>query len=211
MGFVYQTSNILFRGALSIFGHWEVEGSECVPPKGPIIVASNHQSNLDPPLLAVSIPRPINYMAKPGLFANPIASMFLRAYGAFPLDPQGRDLKAIQQSIKMLNENKVLAVFPEGTRSPGGMRKAIPGIAMIAMRPGAPILPVGITGTEVIGPPWQIAMPKGRFKVNIGEPFSIPSLEGKINRTHLESITTMIMHRVASLLPENYRGVYALK
>ena len=211
MGFIYGTSNILFRGALSIFGHWEVEGSECVPPRGPVILASNHPSNLDPPLLAVSIPRPISYMAKPGLFAHPIASMFFKAYGAFPLDVHGRDLGAIQKSLRLLRENRVLAIFPEGTRSPNGMRKAIPGIAMIAMKSGAPILPVGITGTEVIGPTWQVAVPKGRFKVKIGEPFSIPSLEGKINRTHLESITTMIMDRVASLLPANYRGAYALK
>ncbi|MFH1560196.1 MAG: lysophospholipid acyltransferase family protein [Chloroflexota bacterium] len=211
MGVVYGTSNVLLKGALHIFGDWKVEGREYVPPKGPLIIVSNHQSNMDPPILAVSIPRRINFMAKRGLFHNPVASLFLKAYGAFPLNQSGNDLAAIQRSLKMLSRGAALVIFPEGTRSPGAIRKAIPGIAMIALRSGAPILPVGITGTESIGPPWQIAIPRGEFKVRIGQPFSVPPMEGKVIRGQLEVITTMIMERVAALLPESYRGVYALK
>ena len=210
MGIIYSTSNILLKGALGIFGDWKVEGRECVLPKGPLIIVSNHQSNLDPPILAVSIPRRINFMAKRGLFHNPVASHFLKAYGAFPLNQSGNDLAAIQRSIRILSRDGALVIFPEGTRSPGAMRKAIPGIAVIALRSGAPILPVGITGTEVIGPPWQIAIPKGKFRIRIGQPFSVPPMEGAVVRGQLEAITTMIMERVAALLPENYRGVYDL-
>ena len=208
MGLVYNTANLLLRGALRIFGDWKVEGRECVPPRGPLIIVSNHQSNMDPPILAVSIPRRINFMAKRGLFQNPVASRFFKAYGAFPINPSGNDLAAIQRSIRMLSRDAALVIFPEGTRSPGAMRKAIPGIAMIALRSGAPILPVGITGTEVIGPPWQVAIPKGQFRVMIGQPFSVPPMEGTVVRGQLEAITTMIMERVATLLPESYRGVY---
>lgn len=209
MGFIYSTSTLLMRGALHLFGDWKVEGIECVPPKGPLLIVSNHQSNIDPPLLSASIPRPINFMAKRGLFHNPVAAQFLKAYGAFPLNLTGADLGAIRRSVQLLSRDAAMAIFPEGTRSPGAMRKAIPGIALVALRSGAPILPVGISGTETIGPLWQVAIPKGRFRVNIGQPFSVPQMDGRVSRWQLEAITTMIMERVADLLPESYTGVYS--
>ena len=89
MGVVYGVSNVLMRGALRIFGDWKVEGVEYVPPMGPLIIVSNHQSNMDPPILAASIPRRVTFMAKRGLFHNPLASRFLKAYGAFPLNRAG--------------------------------------------------------------------------------------------------------------------------
>ena len=211
MALVYGTATFLMQGALRLLGDWKVEGRECVPPKGPLLIVSNHQSNMDPPILSASIPRRINFMAKRGLFHNPVASHLLKAYGAFPLNQNGGDLAAIQRSIKLLSLDAAMVIFPEGTRSPGAMRKAIPGIALIALMSGAPILPVGITGTERIGPPWQVAIPTGEFRVTIGQPFSIPPMEGKVKREQLETITTMIMERVASLLPESYRGVYGLQ
>ena len=210
MGVVYNMSNTLLRGALRIFGEWKVEGLENVPPMGPLIIVSNHQSNMDPPLLGASIPRKITFMAKRGLFKNPAASQFFKAYGAFPLNESGNDLGAIQRSVRLLDRDAALGIFPEGTRSPGAMKRAIPGIALIALRSRAPILPVGIVGTEVIGPPWQVAVPKGTFTVTIGQPFTIPHMEGNIVRGQLEAITTMIMERVAALLPESYRGTYSL-
>ena len=210
MGVVYGVSNMLVRGALRIFGDWKVEGLEYVPPMGPLIIVSNHQSNMDPPILAASIPRRMTFMAKRGLFHNPLASSFLKAYGAFPLNQSGNDLGAIQRSLRILAKDGVIAIFPEGTRSPNAMRKAIPGISMIALRSRAPILPVGIVGTEVIGPPWQVAMPRGTFSITIGQPFTLPHMEGAIVRGQMEAITTMIMERVASLLPKSYRGVYSM-
>jgi len=211
MGVVFSTANVLMRGALRLLGDWKVEGVECVPPRGPLLVVGNHQSNIDPPLLAASVPRRLYFMAKRGVFHDPVVSFLLRAYGAFPLNRDGGDLRAIQWALRMLSQDGALGVFPEGTRSPGAMRRALPGIAMIALRSQAPILPVGMTGTERIGSIWQVAFPRGEFRVRIGQPFSLPPIEGKVSREQLEAITTMIMERVAALLPESYRGEYSRK
>ena len=209
MGLVYSTTTTLMKGALRLFGDWQVEGRELVPLTGPLLVVANHQSNIDPPLLAASLPRRAHFMAKRGLFRDPVVAFLLKAYGVFPLNRDGGDLAAISWVLGMLRKNAALALFPEGTRSPGAMRKAIPGISMIALRSGAPILPVGITGSENIGPIWRVAMPTGKFRVRIGQAFSLPKVDSRIGREQLESATTMIMERVASLLPESYRGVYA--
>ena len=155
MGVVYSSATFMMRNALRVFGDWQVEGKECVPPRGPLIVVSNHQSNMDPPVLTASMPRRVFFMAKRGLFNGPILSFLLKAYGAFPLNRDGGDLAAIQWCLKMLDSGSAIGIFPEGTRNPKAMQKGIPGIAMIAIKSGAPILPVGMTGTERTGPPWQ--------------------------------------------------------
>ena len=211
MGVVYSSARFMMRNALRLFGDWQVDGMECVPPKGGLIVVSNHQSNMDPPLIMASLPRRVYFMAKRGIFNGPIISTLLKAYGTFPLNRDGGDLQAIQWSLKMLDSGQVIGIFPEGTRSPGGMRKGIPGIAMIALKSGVPILPIGMTGTERTGPPWQVAMPTGEFRVKIGQPFSLPVIEGRVSREQLQSMTDMIMERVAALLPADYRGVYDLR
>ena len=81
MPLIYNVSNFMMRGALRLFGDWKVEGKEYVPPMGPLIVVSNHLSNLDPPMLASSMPRRVHFMAKAGLFRNPIAAAFFRTLG----------------------------------------------------------------------------------------------------------------------------------
>ena len=210
MHLAYSASGAMMRNALRLFGDWKVEGRECVPPMGPLLVVSNHLSNLDPPMLGASLPRRIRFMAKRGVFANPLVSLFLKAYGAVPLERNGSDIRTLNWTLRMLQQDAAIAVFPEGTRSPGGMREAIPGVALIALKSGAPILPVGLTGTESVGPIWQVAVPRGTFRVRIGQPFSLPPIEGRVSREQLEALTTMIMERVAALLPESYRGVYSL-
>ena len=209
MGLVYSGANAFMKGALHLFSDRQIEGIERVPLTGPLLVVANHQSNIDPPLLATSLPRRAYFMAKRGLFHDPVLAFLMKSYGLFPLNRDGGDLAAIRWALGMLRQNAALALFPEGTRSPGAMRKAIPGVSMIALRSGAPILPVGITGSEHVGPIWRMLVPTGKLVVNIGQPFSLPPAEGKVGREQLESATTTIMEHVAALLPESYRGVYA--
>jgi len=207
---VYRVCRAGMRTVLRLFADWEVEGVENVPMWGPLIVASNHLSNLDPPLLTASIPRRLHFLAKRTLF-KPGVAQFLRAYGAYPLDRDGRDVGALAWALRLLQRDGAIALFPEAHRNPyRGMQRAVPGVALLALRSGAPILPVAITGTERLQPLWRIPFPTGRIRVRIGPPFSLPLVEGRPSREVLQALADQVMHRIALLLPPEYRGVYAL-
>ena len=208
MGIVYGTSNLLLKSALKVFGDWEVDGKENVPKDGALIVVANHLSDIDAGILNASIPRRVEFMAKADLFERPILSHLFRAYGAFPISENGREFHSINQSLNILNHNRVMGIFPEGAKNPTSLGRAMLGTAMIAMMSGAPILPVGITGTEVVGNWLRICYPKGTFRITIGRPFLVPTAKDGRYRKNVESATDIIMEEIAALLPESHRGVY---
>lgn len=198
----------LQKGTLRLFADWKVSGRENVPPMGPLIIVANHQSNFDPSLLACSVPRTIRFLAKENIFGNPIARWFLYNYGAFPVDREGMDVAAYRWARERLSHDQALVLFPEGTRNRGSMGPAKSGVTRLALQTQAPILPVGITGTEHIGGLLRHFNPTGKLRVNIGTPFSLPVIEGKPDKAVVESLTQMVMERIAALLPEEYRGEY---
>ena len=208
MGIVYLTSNLLLRSALRIFGDWKVCGRENVPKDGALIVVANHISDIDAGILNASIPRRVEFMAKADLFQKPVISQLFRAYGAFPINENGREFYSINHSFQILNRDGVIGIFPEGAKNPTALGNAMLGAAMIANVSGAPILPVGITGTESVGDGIRICYPRGRFRITIGQPFVAQALGETRPREHLEAVTDVIMKRIAALLPESYRGVY---
>jgi 1-acyl-sn-glycerol-3-phosphate acyltransferase len=196
----------LLRSVVWIFGRYEVVGVEHVPADGPLIVVANHLNNADPPLLGAAIPRRIRFMAKQELFETK-AGAFYRWFGAFPVRRFEADLAALRQAQSILKEGGVLGMFPEGHRSHGnGMGPPHPGTALIALRTGAPLLPVGITGTEAIRTP-MVLLRNPRIRVVIGEPFTLTA-NRRISAEQVESGTDEIMRRIAALLPPKYRGVY---
>jgi 1-acyl-sn-glycerol-3-phosphate acyltransferase len=191
---------------------FEVVGKEHIPPEGPIILASNHLNNADPPMIALAIrPRYPMYMAKREMIRWPILGPAFRIFGAFPVRRGEADLSALRAATEVIKGGALLVMFPEGTRTrTGGLTKGHPGTALIALRTGVPVLPVAITGSEGIGWPWLFLKPFSvrHVKVTIGEPFRVPPVERINTKSTLEAHETIMRH-IAALLPPKYRGVYA--
>ena len=210
-GWIYKFCQVVQRTALRLFAKYEAAGRENVPADGALIIVSNHLGNIDPPMLVSTIPRRIFFLAKSGLFRGAFAKWFLAMYGAFPVNREGADVRAYRWVIDQLKNDGAVVLFPEGTRSPNGMREAKQGVVQIASRTGATILPVGITGTEKMGSWARVFFPTGAIRVSIGKAFQLPEIEGKPTKEDMDSMTLLIMGKIAELLPEQYQGAYAKK
>ena len=208
MTFFYYLERAIVKCLFGLLTRRRVKGKEHVPPEGSLIVVSNHLNLADPPLLAASIPRRIVFMAKEESFRDPIQGPLVRGFRAFPVRRGGLDRQALRAALRVLDDGLALGMFPEGTRSADArLQEGRSGSALIALRSGSPILPVGVTGTEgLLGP--ALLFGRRRITVNIGEPFTLPPVEGRLTKTELANATHVIMGRVAELLPETYRGVY---
>jgi 1-acyl-sn-glycerol-3-phosphate acyltransferase len=191
---------------------FEVVGKEHLPLEGGLILASNHLNNADPPMIALAIrPRYPMYMAKLEMIRWPILGPAFRAFGAFPVRRGEADLSALRAASEVVQSGALLVMFPEGTRSrTGGLTRGHPGTGLIALRTGAPVLPVGITGSEGVGWPWLFLKPRSirHITVTIGEPFRLPPVR-RVNSEAAIEATDTIMRHIAALLPPKYRGVYA--
>lgn len=196
-----------------IFG-MRIEGLENIPKSGPALLISNHLHNFDPILLYAVLIRPGRFMAKKEVFSVPVIGWLTKFFDGFPVDRGHADRAALRLAERHLANGKIVGIFPEGTRSPDAtLQTAYPGVAMIAVRSGAPILPVVIFGTERIpfngkkgrGQAWR----RPQVIVRIGRPFNLPELQPGQRRPSLPSVTDYMMTEVARLLPPEYRGVYA--
>lgn len=211
MPWFYYVSRLIVRILLLLLTRRQVRGKQNIPSQGPLLIVANHLSLADPPLLNISLGRKAMFMAKGKLFRFRVLGYFMRGLGAFPVHPGRPDRGAFRQAEQVLAQGLALVIFPEGIRSRRAkLQRSFSGPALIALRSGAPILPVGITGTEKLErAPWLLRRP--RVIVNIGHPFHLPPINGKLTRTALDELTNCIMQRVAELLPVEYRGTYARK
>ena len=138
---------------LKIFWRMEIIGIENLPQSGGLIIASNHVSYLDPAVLTASFNRKIYFLTKKEVFKNNFISFLLKNMNALPIDRGKVDMLAFKKAINILREEKVLGIFPEGTRSSNGELQELKlGTIKIAMKTGVPILPAGIIGTHKIYP-----------------------------------------------------------
>ncbi len=202
---LYRVLYLLCNFFFKILFRLKIEGSENVPRQGGFIVVSNHVSHLDPIILSISLKRPIHFMAKEELFEIPVFGFIISRLNAFPVRRGSFDRKAIQNSLKLLDEEKVLGMFPEGTRSTDGkLNKPHHGPATFAYRVGVPIVPMGLIGTGE-------ALRKGtwlpkfkRIKVRIGEPlYFSKSSRVKIEKSDIIRASNEIMESISSLIKEN--------
>jgi len=195
-----------------------IEGAiDELPMEGPLILAANHASNLDGVVLGSwlipKLGRRIHWLGKKELFDWPIVAYVARNGGVHPVDRGTADIEAFRLARRILEEGNVLFVFPEGTRSPdGSLQHAHDGVASLALRTGVPIVPLGIAGSNGVWPRGQkIPHPGGHVTVRIGRPFRpadvLPAAADR--RTAKAALTTVIMERIAELLPPSQRGVYS--
>ena len=194
-----------------LFTRRRVRGRENVPRKGGAIFVSNHINLVDSPLLGISLGRRVAFMAKEEVFNSRIIGYIMSSFGAFPVSKWRPDRKALQRAIQILEDGKSLVIFPEGMRSRSRRLKlAFHGAALIASRSGAPIIPVGITGTtKITGLSWIWHRPE--ITVNVGESFTLPRVNGKLTKPELSRLTDIIMGRIAALLPLEQQGSYTCR
>ena len=197
-----------------------VDGMANVPRHGPVILAINHISNGDPVVVGGWLTpalkrRRIHWMGKREIFDWPVIGWIAGHGGIHPVDRGHADVEAFRLATKILELGYVLLVFPEGTRSPtGALQEAKDGLAMLAMRTGATIVPIGVNNTDAVWKKGQKVprpFPRRTITVRIGEPFAVADVvpPDADRRSAKTLATTAIMGRIAALLDPRHRGVYA--
>ena len=169
IGRYQDTATSVLRPILRKAYHLAVRGADLVPRSGPAVLASNHDSLLDIPVLVVASPRPVWFMAKVELFRGRVASRFFHELGGFPVRRGGYDLRAIRGARAVLDRGRLLGMYPEGTRAPH-LQGFLPGAAWLALATGAPLVPVAVTGTADALPRGSTRPRRSEVKVSFGEP-----------------------------------------
>jgi 1-acyl-sn-glycerol-3-phosphate acyltransferase len=163
-----------------VFFRYRFTGKSNVPLTGPVLLVSNHQSNLDPVLVGLACPRQLKYLARQGLFFFPF-NLWIRALGAVAIDRERGALAGMRKTIELLKENNAVLVFPEGSRTPDGkLHEMLPGFCVLARRSRATIVPVALDGAFA-------SLPRGSFLVR---PHAISlSIEVPITPTQYEQLS----------------------
>lgn len=197
------------KAILRTFMRIEDTAVNSVPMSGPLIMATNHINWLDAPVGFSHLhPRPVTAFAKIETWDSPVMRVLFNAWDAIPINRSQVDFKAFKKAEEALSHGKIIAIAPEGTRSNNGkLNIGYPGIVLLALRSGAPIMPFVFYGNE-------------NFKANIkryrrtpmflkaGEPFRLKPVAGNPDKETRQEMTDAIMYEIARLLPESYRGKY---
>ena len=185
-----------------LFWSLKIKGGNFVNHKGPLILAANHVSYLDPVIVGISVKRPIIFIAKKEVFDIPILSFILRKLGVIPVDKKNINPASVKKIITLLKKGHIIGIFPEGTRSLNGqLLKLNSGMIKIALQTNAPIIPIGINGTFDIYPP-HAKIPaffkRKNIYVNFGKPIHLDSSKRK-DAEYLEESLQKIEQEIKEL------------
>ncbi|RHW41233.1 1-acyl-sn-glycerol-3-phosphate acyltransferase [Neobacillus notoginsengisoli] len=194
----YSFARFVANAALKPLYRYKVYGLENFPKEGGVLLCSNHINNLDPPVVGITSPRPVHFMAKEELFTVPVLKSIIRACNAFPVKRGMSDREALRKGLGVLKAGEVLGLFPEGTRSKTGeIGKGLAGAGFFALRSEAHVVPCAIIG------PYKAFR---KLTVIYGEPIDMDSLRKE--KASPEVVTELIMSEIRKLI-EKHKGVSA--
>jgi len=198
---LYKLTQILIRSVLHLNGGLVVKGRENIPVEGGVIIAANHISYIDPPLIGAVLPRRATFMARKGLFEMPLIRWAMKQT-AIPVDRKKTQPSTIKEAVRRLKKGEVVVLFPEGRRSDTGeLLEGKRGIGMLVSLSGAPVVPSLITGTDKVLPVDARWLKRARVTVVFDRPIYYTSLHEKDGQTHLlyEDISKKIMTAIGEL------------
>ena len=181
-----------------------------IPTQGPLIIVSNHINFLEPLVVYTHLlPRPMAFFAKVESWDNKLIGYLFDMWGGIPLKRGSADIGAIRLGLEVLETDTILAVAPEGTRSGDGiLREGHPGVVIMALRSGAPLLPMVCYRHEGF---WDNISHLRRtdFRIAVGQPFTLQANGARVTREVRQQMINEVMYQMAALLPPSYRGAYA--
>ena len=199
---VYQFSTRLFKLFLLIWHRLRIRGAENIPDEGGVLLASNHASFLDPPVVGVGYrKRPVHFMARDTLWNSKFGSWWMDKVGCIPVSRGTGDLKALKTTIKMLKEGKVVSMFPEGTRTEDGeLQEAKGGIGLIIEKSGCVVVPAYIDGTFRAYPKGSKLIKPLTVAITYGKPITQEEFQALgSGRKAYDAHAALIMRRIAEL------------
>ncbi|MFM8597906.1 MAG: lysophospholipid acyltransferase family protein [Mycobacterium sp.] len=215
----YWLFKYIFMGPLlAMLGRPKVEGLEYVPLSGPAILASNHLAVADSFYLPLVVRRRITFLAKAEYFTGAglkgrLTRWFYTVAGQVPIDRTDADSaqSALDTAERLLNQGKLLGLYPEGTRSPDGrLYKGKTGLARIALHTGVPVIPVAMIGTDVVNPPGSRFWRFGRVTVRFGKPMDFARFDGLAGNRFIErAVIDEVMYELMKLSGQEYVDIYA--
>jgi len=198
---IYRWTHGIAQPLLKRLVKFEVKGQEHIPSSVGAIVMSNHVSYLDPIFLGAAVPRELHYIARDNLFRVKLWGDFITYFNAFPIKRGKPDFKALRKTLSILKENKLLLMFPEGTRSVDGtLGEALEGAGFIVYRSNAPVIPAFVKGTEIILPRHAKGIKRAKVSVSFGPAIELTELRNiRRAREAYKPIAREIMKGIADL------------
>ena len=198
----YSAMRGTLSGLLRVAFRLQIDGRENIPKRGAVILAPNHRSLIDIPVAAATTRRKVWFMGKEELFRSKLSALFLRNLGAFPVKRGRPDRAPLQRALALLAVGEVVGIFPEGTRRPlARFEELEEGFAYVALKSGAPIVPVAISGTEAVFPPGGKRPRFVKIRVAIGDPFRVGERHsGVLPRARVREATVEAQQRFLELM-----------